>query len=116
MRMLLESCGMAVGDYASAGEFLDGGANARGCLLVDVHMPGMSGIELLERIRRCGCTLPVIVTSGRSDPALKERAFKAGAFTFLEKPVNDDLLVAELERALAETGTQKSEIGNQKLL
>jgi two-component system response regulator FixJ len=100
VRVLLESYGMSVQDYASGGEFLDGEKKERGCLLVDVHMPGTSGIELLEKIRRCGSALPVIVFSGRGDPALKERAIKAGAFAFLEKPVSDESLIAELERAI----------------
>jgi two-component system, LuxR family, response regulator FixJ len=101
MRLLLESCGLKARGYASAGEFLEDGRTEGGCLLLDVHMPGMNGIELLERIRRSGSTLPVIVITGRGDPALKERAIKAGALAFLEKPVDDSLLIAELDRALA---------------
>lgn len=101
MHVLLESFGMDVRDYASAGEFLERGEHDRGCLLLDVHMPGMTGIELLESMRRCGSAMPAIMISGRSDELLKERANKAGALAFLEKPVNDALLLAELDRAFA---------------
>ena len=101
MHVLLESFGMDVREYASAREFLDCGEQDRGCLLLDVHMPGMGGIELLESMRRCGSAMPTIMISGRSDELLKERANRAGALAFLEKPVNDALLLAELDRAFA---------------
>ena len=102
MRILLESYGMEVRDYPSAQAFL--AANRRpsaGCLLLDLHMPGMTGLELLEELRQAGSSLPVIIITGRSDSVLKERAVRAGAMALLDKPVDDDLLMDVLTHALA---------------
>ena len=102
MRVLLESCGMEVRDYASAPDFLaqhDGAANA--CLLLDIHMPGMSGLELLEVLREKNSQLPVIAITGRSDAALRDRARLSGAFAVLDKPVSEDVLLQSMKDALA---------------
>ena len=100
MRVLLESLGMEVADFPSASDFLsrDGDTDA-GCLLLDLHMPGMTGLELLEHLRNEGTRLPTIIITGRSDPVLRERALKAGAVALLDKPVDDDILMSSLERA-----------------
>jgi FixJ family two-component response regulator len=101
MRALLESYGIEVRDYASAGEFLAAGqARNPGCVLLDLHMPGMSGLELLETLKNQGSKLSVIAITGRGDTVLKERAVRAGAVTLLDKPVADDRLLDSLERAL----------------
>lgn len=100
MRALLESYDIVVRDYASAGEFLAGQPSSPGCVLLDLHMPGMSGMELLERLQDQGSKLSVIAITGRGDSTLKERTIRAGALTLLEKPVRDDQLVATLARAL----------------
>jgi two-component system, LuxR family, response regulator FixJ len=101
MRALLESWGMEVADFASAADFLARDGRADGCLLLDLHMPGMNGLELLEHMQQQGTLLPTIVITGRSDSVLKERALRAGALVLLDKPVDDDLLIASLERAFA---------------
>ena len=99
-RARLESYGIEVRDYASAREFLAcGQALTRGCVLLDLHMPAMSGLELLEVLRDQGSTLSVIITTGRGDPVLRERAVRAGAITLLDKPVNEDCLLACLALA-----------------
>lgn len=70
-------------------------------MLLDLHMPGMSGLELLETLQAQGSKVPVIAITGRSDAVLKERAARAGAVTLLEKPVADDMLLNSLARALS---------------
>ena len=109
-RALLESYGIEVCDYASADEFLacDQVPN-RGCVLLDLHMPGMSGLELVETLRDRGSNLSIIMLTGRSDPVVKERVIRAGAVTLLDKPVKDDQLLATLARALGRRGLAATE-------
>jgi two-component system, LuxR family, response regulator FixJ len=100
-RALLESHGLEVRDYASAREFLFGTPlQPRGCMLLDLHMPGISGLELLDMLRARGSRIPVIVVTGRSDAALKERVVRAGALMLLDKPVADETLLSSLTNAL----------------
>jgi len=104
MRALLESLGMDVRDYPSAQEFLTDLCKCpKGCLLLDLHMPGMSGMELLEVLRTRSLRLPVIAITGRSDPLLKDRVMRSGALALLDKPVDEAMLVNALGRALALT-------------
>jgi two-component system, LuxR family, response regulator FixJ len=102
MRALLESFAIEVSDYPSAGDFLARvSAPTNGCMLLDFHMPGMSGMELYELMRRRGWDLPVIVTTGRADDLLKERALRAGVVALLDKPVDESTLMNALDRAFA---------------
>ena len=87
LRLLLECDGLEAREFGSCEAFLNaGGAGEGDCLILDVHMPGMSGIELLETMRRGDSTLPVIVISGRMDAAIRKRALAAGALAVVEKP------------------------------
>ena len=102
LRALLESSGMDVRDYGSAREFfLHLCKNPKGCVLLDLHMPGMSGLEILELLRAQGCDLPVIVITGKGDAILKERVKRAGGAEFLDKPVDESVLMGALDRAFA---------------
>jgi len=101
---LLCACGYSVRTFLSAQEFLDAGASddARiGCLLVDVHMPGMSGFDLQAAIHAAGRPLPVILITGASDSKLRTRALASGAAALLEKPFSDSELIDAIERTSA---------------
>jgi len=99
---LLEAAGFTAQGFASAQEFLDAGVAAPDmCLLVDIRMPGMSGLELQDELARRGLRMPVVMMSGRADVAAAVRAMKAGAVDLLEKPFTEETLIAALQRALA---------------
>ena len=101
LAFLLRSAGIEVRSFDSAKAFLDvlPGA-APGCVITDVRMPDMSGIELLRRLKELKIGVPVIVITGHGDIALAVEAMKIGATDFFEKPFNDDLLVASVRAAL----------------
>ena len=102
MRGLLQEEGWAVEVYSSGEAFLEAYRPGRdGCLVVDARMPRMSGLELLERLKSAGGGPPTIMITGHADVRLAVRAMKAGAIAFLEKPVQYDELVVNIERALA---------------
>lgn len=100
LRSLLRSYGYAANAYDSALALLD--ANALGdyhCVITDLQMPGMSGIELLERLRRDGVQLPVILMTAFPEAALRKRAFHSGASCFLSKPFEANELLLCLKQA-----------------
>jgi two-component system response regulator FixJ len=107
MRMILESYGLSVFDYASAQQFLDDTtAHAgNGCLVLDHHMPHMSGLELLDKLRAWRISIPVVMVTGRSDAKLKDRARAAGAAVLLDKPVSDGDLLQAIELATADVAS-----------
>lgn len=101
MRELLQEEGWTVEAYSSGEAFLEAYHSDReGCLVVDARMPGMSGLELLERLKTISGAPPAIMITGHADVRLAVRAIRAGAMAFLEKPVQYDELVVNIERAL----------------
>ena len=100
---LLAACGYDARGYASAGDFLlHPHADLPGCLLLDLNMPGgPSGLELQAALQRQGVHLPVIFLTGYGDITSSVRALKAGAVDFLAKPVEREVLLEALQRALA---------------
>jgi two-component system response regulator FixJ len=102
LRMLLESYGKTVEDFASARAFLARGRERHyGCLLLDLHMPEMSGLDLLDAMHEDGPWPPAILISGRIDPASARHAREAGAYAVLDKPVDDATLLRSIEGAMA---------------
>jgi two-component system response regulator FixJ len=102
LAMLLRSVGLKSRAYAGAQEFLDAWrAQGTECLVCDVRMPGMSGLELQEALSARQARLPVVLITGHGDVAMAVRAMKAGASDFIEKPFNDQVLLDAVNRALA---------------
>jgi FixJ family two-component response regulator len=101
LALLLRSVGLASRAFPSAPAFLDGfDPAAPGCLVADVRMPGMSGLELQAELARRGSTLPVIIITAHGDVATTRSALKGGAVDFIEKPIDDEALVAAIAAAL----------------
>jgi FixJ family two-component response regulator len=102
LRWLIESVGIAVVTFATAYEFLesyDGGKP--GCLLLDVRMPGMSGLDLQAELGARRISIPVLIITGYAEVPIAVRAMKAGAFDFIEKPFSDQTLLDRIRRAIA---------------
>ena len=101
---LIRSVGLRVETYATAQEFLDAyEAGSPGCLLLDIRMPGMSGLELQAELERREIDLPVIILTGHGDVKVAVHAMKAGAVDFIEKPFNNELLLHGLQKAIADS-------------
>jgi two-component system response regulator FixJ len=99
--MLLEASGIHARVYDSAAAFLAVAEGLRhGCVLTDVHMPGMDGLTLQQQLAALDCTLPVIVMTGHGEVPMAVRALKAGATDFLEKPFEDEQLLQAVRNAL----------------
>jgi two-component system response regulator FixJ len=99
---MLSTYDFAVEAFASADAFLAAHGNVDGgCVVADVRMPGMSGLDLQRELARRGSPLPVVLVTGHGDIPMAVAALKAGAQDFLEKPVDDEALVAAIHRALA---------------
>jgi FixJ family two-component response regulator len=98
---LLDSVGLRVRSYATATDFLAEHDPAQpGCLVLDVRMPGMSGLDLQAELARRGVELPTIVITGHAEVSMAVRAVKAGAIDFIEKPFSDQLLLDRVRQAL----------------
>lgn len=98
---LLQSAGFAVKAYESATTFLNVVSEVKaGCIVTDVRMPGISGIDLLRRLKEHEIGIPVIVVTGHGDVPLAVEAMKVGAVDFLEKPYDDEALLASVRVAL----------------
>ncbi|MDZ4686340.1 MAG: response regulator transcription factor [Planctomycetaceae bacterium] len=115
LRWLMESIGLRVLTFASAQEFLSAyGSEQCGCMVLDVRMPGMSGLELQERLREQGCDLPMIVMTAFGDVPMAVRSMKAGAVHFFEKPVSDQVLLDQVQTALADDVRRRQEAAQHR--
>ena len=105
---LIEGEGWDVKTYADAITFLSSNDYIRpGCLLLDVRMPHMSGLELQLKLREAGCDLPIIFISGHGDIDMAVNTLKAGAIDFLQKPVDDQRLLKTIENAVSHNLAQR---------
>ena len=105
LAFLLEAADIAVKTYDSAVTFLAALPNvADGCIVTDVRMPEISGLELLQRLQERAVHIPVIVITGHGDVPLAVEAMKVGAIDFLEKPFDDQVLLASVKTAIERRG------------
>ncbi|HET8543119.1 MAG TPA: response regulator FixJ [Pseudolabrys sp.] len=103
---LLRAANIQVQTYETATDFLEALSQVKpGCIVTDVRMPGLSGIELLHRLRALKFSMPVIVITGHGDVQLAVEAMKAGAMDFIEKPFSDDVLLHAVRAALSAHAT-----------
>jgi two-component system, LuxR family, response regulator FixJ len=108
LKWLIESVGFQVESFASADEFLRQYQPGRaGCLVLDVRMPGMSGLDLQEYLSEKGMYIPVVIITGHGDVPMAVRAMKHGAVDFIEKPFNDEVLLDAIRRAIAHEEQQR---------
>ena len=101
LRLLLKSVGLPVETFASAQEFLDGfDAERAGCLVLDIRMPGMSGLELQQRLNEIHAIVPIVFITGHGDVPMAVEAMQHGAVDFIQKPFRDQDLIDRINQAL----------------
>lgn len=110
LELLMESVGLKVQSYESAPAFLAGfDPDRSGCILLDVRMPGMSGLELQARLAAENMHPPIIIITGHGDVPMAVRAVQSGAVDFIEKPFNDQALLDSVHRAIEKDSQQRGE-------
>jgi len=110
IKLLMESVGLKVKTFASAQSYLDHfNPGDQGCLVLDVRMAGMSGLELQARLAAEQSHPPIVIITGHGDVAMAVRAIQAGAVDFLEKPFNDQALLDCVHRAIQQDSSQRGE-------
>jgi two-component system response regulator FixJ len=112
MRALLKSVGLESAQYPSAQEFLAAyQLEQPGCLVLDIRMPGMSGLELQQQLNLRGAVIPVIFMTGHGDIPMAVEAMQHGAFDFLQKPFRDQDLLDRIQKALVKDGQLRQSLG-----
>jgi two-component system response regulator FixJ len=115
--LLVKSVGLPAQCFSNAQDFLDNYcASKPGCLVLDVRMPGMSGVELHEELIKRQVGLPVIFLTGHGDVAMGVSAMKAGAVDFIEKPPKDQVLLDAIQKAIAEDKTRRMHLKKQEII
>jgi two-component system response regulator FixJ len=107
LQRLLNSAGYTATTHGSATEVIGAATGLSGCMLLDLRMPVMDGLEALTRLHELGVRIPIIVVTGHGDVPTAVRAMKAGALDFIEKPIDEDRLFAAIDAALL-TGARKN--------
>jgi len=108
LAFLLGTSGFAVRTHASAGAFLEiAGSIKNGCLVTDLRMPDIDGVDLLRRLKASGHMLPAIVVTGHGDVQMAVEAMKNGAIDFIEKPFADAILLESIARAVDEANSRR---------
>ena len=114
LKLLLRSVGQAVETYGSAQEFLDAYSEDRpGCLVLDIRMPGMSGLELQQKLNEKHSILPIIFITGHGDVPMAVEAMQAGAVDFIQKPFRDQDLIDRINQALEKDANNRAALGER---
>lgn len=115
LEFLLDVAGIRVRSFASGDDFLGSSPPLKNaCVITDVRMPGISGVELARRLKQADPSAPVIVTTGHADVPMAIQAMKAGASDFIEKPFDDDTILAAIRRALSEQSKGDAVAGERR--
>jgi two-component system response regulator FixJ len=114
LKLLLRSVGQPVETFAAAQEFLDAYSEDRpGCLVLDIRMPGMSGLELQQKLNEKHSILPIIFITGHGDVPMAVEAMQAGAVDFIQKPFRDQDLIDRINQALEKDGSNRAALGER---
>ena len=114
LRLLVKSVGLFAAVFTSAQEFLSSyDTRQPGCLVLDVRMPGMSGLELQQQLNLRGAVIPVIFITGHGDIPMAVEAMQHGAFDFLQKPFRDQDLIDRIQRALEKDRENRAALGQR---
>ena len=117
LKLLVESVGYAVEAFPSGAAFLDHDTELeKACLILDVHMPGVNGLDLMDELRQRGKLPPTIVLTGNADVPMAVRAMKQGVLDFLEKPFRDQALIDLIERAASRVARTRKEDAERDLI
>ena len=117
VRILMRSIGVESETFPSADAFLEGhDPDKPGCLVLDVRMPGMSGLELQERLASLGSTLPIIFMTAHGDVPMAVEAVKAGALDFVQKPFRDQELIDKIQEAFAKNAQVREKLRDRNLI
>jgi FixJ family two-component response regulator len=114
LKWLIESAGLPVQVFDSGLKFLEQvNGSMMGCILLDVRMPDINGMELHTQLKQLSVKMPVIIVTGHADVAMAVRAMKAGAFDLIEKPYNDALMLEQVQNAI--THDQENRLNEQQV-
>ena len=114
LKLLLRSVGQSVETFGSGQEFLEAYSEDRpGCLVLDIRMPGMSGLELQQKLNERHSILPIIFITGHGDVPMAVEAMQAGAVDFIQKPFRDQDLIDRINQALEKDGNNRAALGER---
>ena len=107
LQRLLQSAGFAVDTFSTAREFLEADCWAQtGCLVLDVHLPGMSGYQLQEHLAASGVVIPIVFITAYDDASTRERVERSGAVGYLRKPFDQETLIEAIRRAIGQDASE----------
>lgn len=117
LALLIHSVGLSVTTFSSATEFVEAyDPSVRACLILDVRLPGMSGLELQQKLSDDGADLPIVFITGHGDVPMAVRAMRRGAVDFLQKPFSDQDLLDRVQQALADQSARRQEMESKATL